>query len=342
MGIARISDVSRVSRRTFLHTSATIAGLTGAALAAGDVAGVLAQTPANGTPPARDLTAAEFQKLRRFVETPYGRIAYVEQGRGPAALFMHGLPLNGFQWRGAIPRLSSLRRCIAPDFLGLGYTEARDDRGFAPTVQAEMIAALLDKLNIDSIDLIASDSGGAVAQLFAARNPARVRTLLLTNCDVHTNSPPQLMMPAVELARKGELADLLAKQIADKPFTRSPEGIGGVCYTYPSNPTDEAIDYYFAPLVSSPARKAQLHAYTLSFEPNQLPGIEPMLKKLPAPTRMVWGSADKFFEMSWAEWLDRTVPHSRGIRRVEGAKLFFPEEMPDVIAEEAIKLWQAK
>jgi hypothetical protein len=30
---------------------------------------------------------------------------------------------------------------------------------------------------------------------------------------------------------------------------------------------------------------------------------------------------------------------SRGIRRVDDAKLFFPEEMPDLIAEEAVKLW---
>jgi haloalkane dehalogenase len=27
------------------------------------------------------------------------------------------------------------------------------------------------------------------------------------------------------------------------------------------------------------------------------------------------------------------------VRRIEGAKLFFPEEFPDVIAEEARRLW---
>jgi hypothetical protein len=37
--------------------------------------------------------------------------------------------------------------------------------------------------------------------------------------------------------------------------------------------------------------------------------------------------------------LDQTLPGSRGVRRVEGANLFFPEEMPDLIAEEAAKLW---
>ena len=42
---------------------------------------------------------------------------------GQAALFLHGAPLNGFQWRGAIERLSAHRRCIAPDFMGLGYSE---------------------------------------------------------------------------------------------------------------------------------------------------------------------------------------------------------------------------
>jgi pimeloyl-ACP methyl ester carboxylesterase len=55
---------------------------------------------------------------------------------------------------------------------------------------------------------------------------------------------------------------------------------------------------------------------------------------------MVWGTGDHLFPVSSAEWLDRTLPGSRGVRLVEGAKLFFPEEMPDLIAEEARTLWQ--
>jgi haloalkane dehalogenase len=43
--------------------------------------------------------------------------------------------------------------------------------------------------------------------------------------------------------------------------------------------------------------------------------------------------------VEWAEWLDKTLPGSRGIRRLEQANLLFPEEMPDVIAEEAKGLW---
>jgi haloalkane dehalogenase len=57
--------------------------------------------------------------------------------------------------------------------------------------------------------------------------------------------------------------------------------------------------------------------------------------------RLVWGLKDQVFGVQWAEWLDRTLPNSRGLRRIEDAKLFFPEEMQDIIAEEAKQLWNA-
>ena len=40
--------------------------------------------------------------------------------------------------------------------------------------------------------------------------------------------------------------------------------------------------------------------------------------------------------------VDRNLPGSRGVRRVEEANLFFPEEMADLIAEEAKQLWSAE
>jgi haloalkane dehalogenase len=300
--------------------------------------GATMQTTTSNTEP-RVMTAAEFHASRRFVETRFGRIAYVERGSGTVALFLHGLPLNGFHWRGAIARLSAQRRCLAPDFLGLGYTETRPDQDLSPTTQADMIAAVLDALSIDAVDVVANDSGGAVAQLLIARHLTRVRTLLLTNCDVDTNSPPKSIAEAMEMARKGVLADVLARHLSDKAFARSPQGLFGVCYANPANLTDEAIDCYLTPVVSSAARRAQLHGYMLAFEPNPLPAIAPTLRRCTTPVRIVWGTADIHFDESWADWLDRTFPHSRGVRRVAGAKLFFPEEIPELIAEEALALW---
>jgi haloalkane dehalogenase len=283
-----------------------------------------------------------FQAMRRFADTSFGRIAYVERGSGKAALFLHGFPLNGFEWRGAIERLSPYRRCIAADFMGLGYSEVSEHQDLAPAQQAAMLAALLDRLSINRVDLVANDSGGAVAQLFVARYPKRVRTLLLTNCDVVIDSPPPAFQPVLKLSHAGQFADkVIAPMLADKAFARSPKGLGPLAYQNPMNPTDEAIDCYFTPLLSSPVRKAQLHGYALGLEQNPLTGIEPALRQAMMPVRILWGTGDTIFSAESPDWLDHAFPRSRGVRRIEGAKVFFPEEQPDLIAQEARMLWES-
>jgi pimeloyl-ACP methyl ester carboxylesterase len=314
------------------------------ALAAGALTGCMSRVARNGSSlqdaGGKPMDAATFHAMRRFVETRFGKIAYVERGTGDAALFLHGFPLNGFQWRGALDRLSAHRRCVAPDSLGLGYTQVAEGQSVAPDAQVLMLAALLDKLSIPTVDLVANDSGGAVAQLFVTRYPHRVRTLLLTNCDVENDSPPPAVLPIIAMARAGTFADqVFLPQLADKNFARSATGLGGLCYADPANLTDESIDCYFAPLVSSPQRKALTNAYAIGLDPNPLAGIEPALKRCTVPTRIVWGTSDSIFSAASPDYLDRTLPRSRGVRRVAGAKLFFPEEFPELIAEEARRLW---
>jgi pimeloyl-ACP methyl ester carboxylesterase len=292
---------------------------------------------AAGEAPSRPLDAAAFRASRRFAELSFGKIAYVERGSGDAALFLHGAPLNGFQWRGAIDRLSAHRRCVALDFMGLGYSEIPERQPLAAGAQVAMLAAFLDELAIAKVDLVASDSGGAVAQLFMVKYPGRVRTALLTNCDTEPDSPPPKVRPAIELARAGKLDDGLVTWLADKPAARAE--FGRAVYGDPSHPADETIEYYWAPLVSSPRHRAQYNAYHVAFEPNPLAGIEASLKRCAVPTRVVWGAADDIFSPASPDYLDRTLAQSRGVRRVPEGKLFFPEEYPDVIAEEAKRLW---
>jgi haloalkane dehalogenase len=287
------------------------------------------------------IDAAWYLRSRRYASLPMSRVAYVEHGRGPAALFVHGYPLNGFQWRGALERLHKHRRCIAPDVMGLGYTETPEGQLITPESQVAMLAALLDSLHIDTVDLVANDSGGLVSQLFLARHPQRVRTLLLTNCDVDENNPPPGFLPFVALAKKGTFADrVLVPELNDKELARSAKGLGGLTYTYPERFSDETIETYLRPLVESPLRKSQVNQYAISLATNVLVPIREDLRQWKGPARMVWGLKDTLFGVEWAEWLDRTLPGSRGVRRVEGANLFFPEEMPDLIAEEAKELWQ--
>lgn len=281
-----------------------------------------------------------YSTARRHVRTDFGNIACVERGRGDAALFLHGFPLSGFQWRGAIERLSPYRRCIAPDFLGLGETEVADGQGVVPDDQVAMLVALLDALAVPSVDLIASDSGGAVAQLFVVRHPRRVRTLLLTNCDTEIDYPLQALQPMIALAKEGRLVDQwLAPWHADRALARSAEGIGGQCYADPAHPTDEAIDAYFTPLLASQRRKTLVHAYLIALEPNPLAGVEAALRRNETPVRIVWGMADTIFSSQGPAYLHRTFGNSRGVRELPGSKLFWPEERPDVVAEEARRLW---
>jgi haloalkane dehalogenase len=289
----------------------------------------------------KKMSVANFHAARQFAETPFGQIAYFERGSGEPALFIHGLPLNGYHWRGVIESVADARRCVALDLMGLGYSEIPESQDLSPKAQAGMIAAFLDALSIDAVDIVANDSGGGIAQLFLAQHPDRVRSLLLTNCDVHTNLPPKALRPFIEAARAGTLAkDFVERQLNDKKAARAADGLGGLCYADPQNLTDELIECYLAPLISSKVRIEQFHGYQLSMEPNPLPAIEPKLRRYEGPVRILWGTADPFFDVEWAEWLDRTFPESQGVRRLEGAKVFFSEEVPDLVASEARALWR--
>lgn len=317
-----------IGRRNFLASTASL--LAAEALASCAFA--------DGAPVVLD--AERFSAARRFVRTPFGEVAFVAQGRGRPVLFLHGFPLNGFQWRGAIERLAPHARCIAPDFLGMGHTHSSPDQDVGPESQVSMLASLLDALDISGVDLIANDSGCAVAQLFTVRYPTRVRSLLLSNGDTEIQSPPAAMLPVIELARKGRFVDeWLAPWHADPALARSERGIGGLCYANPAHPTDEALAMYFGPLMESVERKDALHRYAVALGRNALQGIQAAQRRSHVPTRIAWGIDDTIFDAANADYLHRSFGNSRGVRRLSGAKLFWPEERPEIIAAQARILW---
>ena len=95
---------------------------------------------------------------------------------------MHGIPTWGYLYHAVIPLLvKEGYRVIAPDFLGHGWSDRRDrfDRSFQD--QARMIIALLDNLQLDTVDLVGHDTGGAVALILAIEHQARVNRLVITN-----------------------------------------------------------------------------------------------------------------------------------------------------------------
>jgi pimeloyl-ACP methyl ester carboxylesterase len=285
------------------------------------------------------MDAADFAGRRRFVATPSGRIAYVEAGSGPPAVFLHGVPLNGFHWRHVVAGVKDLRRCIALDLMALGHTEIAAGADVSFTAQARMVAEVCDALGLEQIDLVGNDSGGGIAQLFAARHPSRLRTLTLTNCDVHDNWPPAAVEPVIEAARSGALVEGARLMLADPSVARSEAGLG-VGYAIPSALTDEAVRVYLEPLLATPERIEGMRRYWLSFDCAQTVAIAPALRALRAPTLVVWALDDVFFDVRWAHWLRDTVPGVARVVEVPGAKLFFPEDHPEALVGPLREHWR--
>jgi pimeloyl-ACP methyl ester carboxylesterase len=282
------------------------------------------------------LNAARFHAARRFAKLPFSNIAYVEQGSGRVALFIHGVPLNGFHWRHVMAGVQNLRRCIALDLMGLGYSEIEAGQDVSFSAQARMLLHFLDALGIERVDLVANDSGGAIAQIFAARNPERLASLTLTNCDVHDGWPPAHVRPLIDAARRGVLAARY-ESLLERPDSLREQFADAI--TDPRALTDEAIETYLRPVLATAQRRSAFHRYWLAFDPAQTVAIEPLLRKLHVPTLIVWAKDDVFFELKWAHWLRQTIPGAIGVVEVADAKLFFAEDKPRALIEPLRKLW---
>ncbi len=283
------------------------------------------------------MTPTDFDQLRKFAATPYGRIAYVERGSGPAALFFHAALLNGYQWRDVLNLCAGKRRCIAFDNLGHGHTEITPDQPVDFRTQALAAAALLDALGIDQVDVTGNDSGGAIAQVFAATFPERVRTLLLTNCDASTNSPPEGFIPTIEAAKAGALHILIPQLIGNVEAVRS-SPLGQI-YEHPELIQQETVDAYLRPLAASKEKLDNVVRFLASMDPSYTTSIEPALRSLHVPTTIAWGTDDDAFPVSWAHWLAETIPGAGEPVLLEGAKLFWPEERPETVAALLQELW---
>jgi pimeloyl-ACP methyl ester carboxylesterase len=146
-------------------------------------------------------------------------------------------------------------------------------------------------------------------------------------------------MPFIELCRSGAADAWFERHYRDRAWARTDDALGNTFHDADRAFSDETIEVYFAPLVSNPVRRVQARGYAIDMLPNPLPAITPQLRTFSRPVRMVWARDLDLFPEALAVWLDGIFPVSRGIRLVDNAKLFFPEEQPDLIVEEARSLW---
>src|SRR5689334_21873592 len=110
-----------------------------------------------------------FTAYRQSLDTPGGEITYTEFGAGPAALFVHGTGTTGQLWRHVREQLPDTSRCIAIDLPSHGGSPEQDD--MSVSALAQVGAKLGDELGLTQVDLVGNDTGGAIAQIYAARHP---------------------------------------------------------------------------------------------------------------------------------------------------------------------------
>jgi pimeloyl-ACP methyl ester carboxylesterase len=275
---------------------------------------------------------------KKFIQTPSGRIAYREQGQGSVALFVHGVIVNSHLWRHQLTELSAVRRCIAVDLMGHGDTEIEADKSVSFEAQAQMLREVIDALGTAQIDLVANDSGTGIAQIFAANHAARLRTLTLTNGDVHDNWPPKDFLGFIDMVAAGGLGETLRRMSTDKSQYRGPGGLGGG-YENPQAVSDETIDIYLKPYLSNPARLRDLERFILAFDNRQTVRIANKLSELDVPTLIVWGTGDIFFSTEWARWLAKTIPGVKQHQDLEAGRLFLPEERAPELNSAVLRFW---
>ena len=90
----------------------------------------------------------------RFVSLGDARLHYIDEGKGPTLLFLHGSPTWSFMFRHSIVELRSRFRCVAVDMPGLGLSTAPLVKGKAFESNAGYYRDFVRRLGLRDIVLI--------------------------------------------------------------------------------------------------------------------------------------------------------------------------------------------
>ena len=91
-------------------------------------------------------------------------------GQGPHLLLIHGYPFNTWDWAPLWDRLTERFTVIAPDMLGMGFSDKPVAYEYTVHDHADMHEALLAHLGVESAHILAHDLGDSVGQEMLARH----------------------------------------------------------------------------------------------------------------------------------------------------------------------------
>jgi len=113
----------------------------------------------------------------KFVDLGDGvtiHVADAGPAEGPPVMLVHGFPENWWEWHELIgPLAADGYRVLCPDLRGAGWSSAPRSR-YLKNEMADDLAAVLDRLGVGPVKLVAHDWGGPVAFIMMLRHPAKV------------------------------------------------------------------------------------------------------------------------------------------------------------------------
>lgn len=113
------------------------------------------------------------------IEMAYADTGSLAAASDGAVAFLHGNPTSSYLWRNIIPHVSALARCLAPDLMGMGESDATPDGSYRFADHSRYLDAWFDTvLPGGPVTLVMHDWGSALGFHWARRNPERVRGLV--------------------------------------------------------------------------------------------------------------------------------------------------------------------
>ena len=113
----------------------------------------------------------------RYIELGEGvtiHVADAGPAEGPPVMLVHGFPENWWEWHELIgPLAADGYRVLCPDLRGAGWSSAPRSR-YTKAEKAEDLAAVLDRLGVGPVKLVAHDWGGPTAFIMMLRHPEKV------------------------------------------------------------------------------------------------------------------------------------------------------------------------
>lgn len=245
-------------------------------------------------------------------------LRYIDEGRGPPIVFLHGLGASMYAWRKNLaPVAAAGYRVIAFDNRGFGFSD-KPATGYGNASYARLTVALLDALHLPDAVLIGHSMGGAIAAEVAIAHPERVRGLVLIgSAGLGAREPPlfrvgrwPLVGPLLFAFRGRGLTERLLK----------------ATYADPRKVSDADVDQYYAP-VAEPEYGRSLRAVLREF---RFDGLAGRLDHIAAPTLVLWGEADRLIPITLGRALAAGIPRAAFLS-VPSAGHAVQEEAPDEV-----------